>query len=176
MPGRRNVLLASASLTGYTFLDGPRNYSPVVSSLRAALTQNLGFEWRTDYDPMRSYFVNSGLTMDARFDDFFVSVGHNEVRSDPILSPSVNQLSGMFGFGQETRKGWSSRFLLNYDYKQAVLPFAQAQITYNTDCCGWSVQYRRLAFGSRNENQFRFAFAVANVGSFGTLRRQERMF
>jgi LPS-assembly protein len=38
------------------------------------------------------------------------------------------------------------------------------------------VQFRRLGFGIRNENQFRVAFAVANIGSFGTLRRQERLF
>ena len=33
-----------------------------------------------------------------------------------------------------------------------------------------------FALGNRNENQFRVAFAVANIGSFGTLRRQERIF
>jgi LPS-assembly protein len=54
--------------------------------------------------------------------------------------------------------------------------FNQTQVTYNTDCCGWSVQYRRFGFGNRNENQYRFAFAVANIGSFGTLKRQERLF
>ena len=33
--GRRNVLLSSATLTGYTFLDTARNYSPISSVLRA---------------------------------------------------------------------------------------------------------------------------------------------
>jgi LPS-assembly protein len=63
-----------------------------------------------------------------------------------------------------------------YDFARKITIFTQTQVTYNTDCCGWSVQYRRFGFGSRNENQFRVAFAVANIGSFGTLRRQERMF
>jgi LPS-assembly protein len=54
------------------------------------------------------------------------------------------------------------------------MPYATAQATYNTDCCGLSVEYSRLGF--RNENQFRVAFAVANLGSFGTLRKQEKMF
>ena len=40
-----------------------------------------------------------------------------------------------------------------------------------------SVEYRRFALGSvRNENQFRFALTLANVGTFGTLRKQERLF
>jgi len=49
-------------------------------------------------------------------------------------------------------------------------------VTYNTDCCGFSVQYRRFAVGTRNENQFRIAFAVSNIGSFGTLKPQEPIF
>jgi LPS-assembly protein len=63
-----------------------------------------------------------------------------------------------------------------YDFRLSIMQFATTQITYNTDCCGLSVQYRRFSFGTRNENQFRVAFAVANIGSFGTLRRQERAF
>jgi LPS-assembly protein len=38
------------------------------------------------------------------------------------------------------------------------------------------VQYQRISAGTRNENVFRIAFAVANIGSFGTLRKQERVF
>jgi LPS-assembly protein len=51
------------------------------------------------------------------------------------------------------------------------------QLAYNWDCCGLSVEYRRFALGAvRNENQFRFNFALANIGSFGNLRRQEKLF
>jgi LPS-assembly protein len=49
-------------------------------------------------------------------------------------------------------------------------------VTYNTDCCGFNIQYRRSSFGTRNENQFRVAFAVSNIGSAGTLRKQDRIF
>ena len=62
-----------------------------------------------------------------------------------------------------------------YDYKKAILDYAAAQVTYNTDCCGFSIQYRRFAFGTRNENQFRVSFAIANIGSVGTLKHQERL-
>jgi LPS-assembly protein len=39
------------------------------------------------------------------------------------------------------------------------------------------VEYRRLALGQvRTENQFRVAFIIANIGNFGNLRRQEKIF
>jgi len=56
------------------------------------------------------------------------------------------------------------------------MQFGTAQVTYNTDCCGLSVQYRRFSFGIRNENQFLLSFSVANIGSVGNLRKQERLF
>ena len=70
----------------------------------------------------------------------------------------------------------SAGFFANYDYRIGRMQFNQSQVTYNTDCCGLSVQFRRFNFGTRNENQWRVAFVIANIGSFGTLRRQERFF
>jgi LPS-assembly protein len=175
--GQRNVLLSSARLTGYAFLDVPRNFSPVVSVLRMTPRPGFGLEWRADYDPARGHFVNSGFNADGRIStNYFVSVGHNQVRSSPNLSTTANQIRGILAYGQENRRGWSAGGLVIYDYTQKVLPIAQTQVTYNTDCCGWSVQYRRFGLVTRSENQFRVAFAVANIGSFGTLKRQERMF
>ncbi len=51
------------------------------------------------------------------------------------------------------------------------------QAAYNGNCCGISFEFRRLALGPvRSENQFRVGFLLANVGTFGTLRRQEKLF
>jgi LPS-assembly protein len=50
------------------------------------------------------------------------------------------------------------------------------QVTYNSECCGISVQFRRIGVGAGIRNDFRVALAVANIGSFGSLRRQERLF
>jgi LPS-assembly protein len=63
-----------------------------------------------------------------------------------------------------------------YDYRLGVLQYATAQVTYNTDCCGISAQFRRFNFGVRDETQILVSFSVANMGSFGTLRKQERLF
>ena len=50
------------------------------------------------------------------------------------------------------------------------------QVSYNTDCCGWSVQLRQFNLGIRNENQYLFSFSVANIGNFGSLQKQARIF
>jgi len=176
LPGQRNVLLTQLDLTPFTFLDGPRTYSPLVSELRATPLWNISFEWRADYDEVRHAFVASMASADWRKGSYFISVGHDEVHSDPNLLPSENQLRTTFGIGNQTRRGWNAAFVAIYDYRQAKLQYAIVQATYNTDCCGFSVQFARLDFGTRNENQYRFAFAVANLGSFGTLKRQERIF
>jgi LPS-assembly protein len=177
--GQRNVLLSSATLTGYTFLDGPRNYSPVVSNLRAMPDPRVGIEWRADYDPLRSRFVNSGISVDARISQYFVSVGHNQVRSVEVLSPNANQFRGLVGIGQDNKRGWSAAFSAFYDYRIGVLQQATTQVTYNSDCCGLSMQYQsraRVGTAFPPDNLFRIAFSISNIGSFGTLKRQERIF
>jgi LPS-assembly protein len=56
------------------------------------------------------------------------------------------------------------------------MQYALAQATYNTDCCGLSVQYRRFSIGLRDENQYLLSFAISNIATFGTLKKQERLF
>jgi LPS-assembly protein len=175
VPGLRNVIQSSVDLTGYAFLDGRRNQSPIVSAFR--VQSKVGLEWRTDYDPVRHEIVNSSVSIDGRFDNkYFFSAGHTDLKADPVLAPTANQFRGVIGYGGDNHRGWNFGFSAYYDYRLGVLQYSQTQITYNTDCCGFSVQYRRFAFGTRNENQFRVAFAVSNIGTFGTLKRQERIF
>ena len=128
-------------------LDQPRSYSPIVSLLR--YTSLVSLEWRADYDPVRGHIVNSVFSADWRKDRYYISAGHGMVRNDPVLSPSQNQFRFGGGVGNENRRGWNWGGYLSYDYRQQVLQYASTQVTYNTDCCGWSVQYRRFSFGTR---------------------------
>ena len=175
-PGQRNVLQSTNELTAYGFLDQRRNYSPIVSAVRAKPIPELAIEWRADYDPLRGIITNTGFTADVRKGQVFVAFGHNKVAKIPLLSPEANQLVGRIGYGNEQHKGWNAGFNSVYDYRQGILQYAATQISYNSDCCGISVQWRRFSFGARNENQYLVSFAVANIGTFGTLRKQERLF
>ena len=174
VPGERNVLQSSLDLTGYAFLNGLRNSSPIVSVFR--VQSRVGLEWRSDYDVARHAWANSSLNADARFQQVFVSLGHTSLRTDPVLAPYANQIRGVIGWGADGRRGWNYGFSGYYDYRVGVLQYSQFQATYNNDCCGFSIQWRSFDLGTRNENQFRVAFAVSNIGSFGTLKRQEQRF
>ena len=175
IPGQRNVLTSTVDLTGIPFLDGPRHQSPVVSVLR--YQSNINLEWRTDYDPVRGGFIDTGVNVDRRVKQLFASLGEYLLKSNPLLAaPGSNQLRGQITYGGDNRRGFNYGFSAFYDNRLGILQFAQSQVTYNTDCCGFSVQYRRFDFGTRNENQFRVAFAVSNIGSVGTLRKQDRIF
>ena len=80
-------------------------------------------------------------------------------------------------YGDFNRRGWNVALTNVYDYRRHLFLYSISQITYNTDCCGFSLEYRRLAIGrTRNDNQFRIGISIANVGSFGTLRPAERLF
>jgi LPS-assembly protein len=175
--GSRNVFLSTVDLTPFAFADTPRRYSPLVSVLRVSPYHNYTVEWRNDYDQLRGKLVNSGVAADANWENFSLSLGHYAVRSARLLSPSSNQLRAMARYGSVNKRGWNVGFNVVYDYRLAIMQYANTQVTYNTDCCGFSVEWRRFALGlTRNENQFRLALTVANVGSFGTLKKQERMF
>jgi LPS-assembly protein len=173
--GQRNVVESSEELDGFAFLDGPRNYSPIVSALR--FQHVVGVDWRIDYDPLLKRVSNSSINVDYRFlAKYFISVGQTEVRPDPSVAPSSDQLHGLVGFGNQNRKGWNGAMSVYYDYKNHVTVFATAEVTYNTDCCGISVEYRRFNIGTRDDTQYRMAFTVSNIGSFGTLQKQDRIF
>jgi LPS-assembly protein len=178
VPGRRNVFASTIDSTPFAFVDQPRNYSPISTSMKFRPTWRYTLEWRNDYDSLRGKLVNSQVGAGAQFDAWSVSVSHSAVRSLSALAPPSNQLRTSVRWGDFNRRGWNVAVANIYDYRQKNFLYTISQITYNTDCCGFSVEWRRLpAIGqTRNDNQFRASLSVANVGSFGTLRPQERLF
>jgi LPS-assembly protein len=75
------------------------------------------------------------------------------------------------------RRGWNAVFAGSYDIRAEFMQFTAVQVSFNNECCGISFDYRRFALGpTRTENQFRVAFSLSNIGTFGTLKRQERLF
>jgi LPS-assembly protein len=174
--GQSNLFASTADLTAYAFLVGPRNTSPVASTLRASPVPGFGIQWQADYDPRYHAVLDSSFSLDYRWQRYFFSAGNNLVHTNPILTPTVNQYRFRIGFGDSYRRGWNAGLDAIYDSHQGIVQYYTAQVTYNTDCCGFSVQYHRYNIGTTDRSQFRIAFAVANIGSFGTLRKQDRMF
>ncbi len=173
--GNRDIIESEMDLTGIAFLDGPRSYSPISSVMRVQSAVN--FEWRTDYDPLRHDFADMEVSLDGRLKSkYFWGLGDTDIHTDPILLPRANQLNARIGYGNPNSRGWNAGFQIWYNVLQATVQFWDFQVTRNTDCCGFSMQYRRFNIGNRDDQQFEFAFAISNIGTFGSLKRQDRMF
>jgi LPS-assembly protein len=178
VPGQRNVFESTAALTGYSFLVGPRRYSPVVSSVRVTPVSGLSIQWQTDYDPLMHAIVNSAFSMDYRWKKkYLISGGNNEVHSSPLLTPYANQFRMRAQYAVPNDRGFNAGVDAIYDYRQQKLLYATTQVTYNTDCCGLSLQFRRVyRVNLPDENLYYVSFSVANIGAFGSLRKQDRLF
>jgi len=178
VPGVRNVFASTADLTAYAFLVGPRSSSPIVSMFRASPIPGLGIQWQADYDHRFGGVTDSSLSVDYRYKKYSISVGNNEVNTDQRITPPSNQFRGRIAFGDPAHKGINAGFELGYDYKQGYVQYVTSQLTYNTDCCGISVQFRQYNIpGVITNPEFRVAFSVANISTtLGNLKKQDRMF
>jgi LPS-assembly protein len=177
IPGQRNVFLAAQEVTPYAFLLYPRVESPIDSSLRTTPIPGVTFEWRADYDPFFKRLTNSTVAMDLRWKKYyFVSLGDNLVHTNPILSKPEDQIHARAGYGEITHRGINFGVDTIYDIRNHALDWLTVQATYNTDCCGLSVQYRVSDIAGIVFTQYRLSFSVSNLGSFGTLRKQDRIF
>ncbi len=199
--GTRNVFTTTVNFTGIAFVTEPRRFSPVVSRLRVRTSSNSDMEWQLDYDTQKGRINSSTFYTGFHFGDFFVGASHaylqvpGEVVTDPTtgtvlptciphvfnqpscVPPLFDQIRAQLGYGSPTKRGWSAAGNIGFDREFNLLQYGAAQTAYNWDCCGVSFEYRRFSLGSvRNENQYRFAFTLANIGSFGNLKRQERLF
>jgi len=186
IPGQRNVFTTTAELTGISFLTDFRRFSPIVSRLRIRTTKDTDVEWHLDYDTQLNRINASTALVTHHFGDYFVAGSHAfletpaAINANPTggaLPERFNQMRWLVGYGSPNKRGLSAAANIGFDVTNSFLQYSAGQVSYNWDCCGFSVEYRRLALGSvRNENQFRFALSLTNLGTFGTLRRQERLF
>ena len=169
-------MLSELEISPFAFLDEPRNYSPIVSTLTASPYTFFSIEWRADYDPRRGKFVAHTINSSFRYSKYFVTLGDTAITTNPLLVPQANQLTFGGGYGNNNRKGWNAAALIDYDVLLSRRLFSFVQTSYNTDCCGFSFQIRSYNLGIRNENQYLFSFSVANIGNFGSMQKQDRIF
>jgi LPS-assembly protein len=184
--GRRNVFATTADFSGIAFVTGPRTFAPLISRLRVATSHNTDLQWNLDYDIRMGRLNASTSIFTVHAGKFFVGGSQAFLRvpgevlvSNAIDAPAeFNQFRWLVGYGSPTRPGLSAAANIGFDVSQRFLQYSAVQTSYNWDCFGLSFEYRRFALGSvRNENQFRFAFSLTNIGlSLGTLRTQERLF
>ena len=185
VPGRRNVFQALDSITPFAFADEPRRFSPINSDLVISPGGKYDAEIRLDYDTVRHRITTAGTLLKIRpTENFNFTVAQFSIDNtagpppnNAVLQPPVNQIRAQVGYGAPNRRGWNAQGGFGYDVKQNVLQNEFVEVTYNGSCCGISFEYRRLSLGEiRTENQFRVSLNIANIGTFGNLRREEKIF
>jgi len=176
--GQRNVFQALDSITPFAFASTPRNWSPIVSDLRLTPGGRYDAEQILEYDPQLSKVTTIGTLLKMKpYSEFYFTIAEFRLQGDPVVQPPSNQIRTIVGYGNLARKGFNVSTGLSYDFVAGTLQNQFVQVNYNGGCCGLAVEYLHLNLGTvRTENQFRVAFVIANIGTFGNLRRQEKIY
>jgi LPS-assembly protein len=203
--GPRSILQTTLDFSGIAFLTGPRNISPLTSRLRVRTSAKLDVEWDFDFDtcsarvspssiafsqPCEKKFTSNNVFVDVHQGDqarWPVFGGISYARLDAparsyvegVLSSvaDFNQMRVLFGFGKPTRAGPSAAAYAGLDLDLGTVQYGAVQVSYNWNCCGVSVEYRKYELGTaRNDNGYKFNFTLANIGSAGNLRHADQVF
>jgi LPS-assembly protein len=180
--GRRNVFDSTLDMSGIAFLTSPRNLAPVTSRIRFEVIDNLRVQWDLDYDPKTGQLDSNNLYAGYSWGRTTAGLGHallnavDETRGSASTIKS-QQLEPFLSIGKPTGGGFNLAAHGGYDFVLGQLQYAGLQATYNWDCCGLTVGYRRFQLGSvRDETQYLYSFTIANFGSVGDIRRANSVF
>ena len=142
----------------------------------------------TFFHPRHHRFDNQSFSGNFRHQKYFFNVGETAITTNQLyanglllpdaqqLFPLTNQASFGGGYGSTNRQGFNVAAQVFYDFLNHEVTFSEYQASYNSNCCGFSLEIRRINNVIRNDNQYLFSFSVANIGSIGTLPRQSRIF
>ena len=190
VPGQRNVFDSTIDFTGIAFLTQPRRFSPIISRLRMQDAKS-DVQWAVDYDPVLHQLNASTLLVGRRLGNsgkWYVAGGQTYIREpaetspiagQPTLGLSIyNQYRVLVQYGNVAQRGLSGAAAVGVDDRLNLVQSATVQANYNWDCCGVAFEYSRYAFAPTvsQENSFRFSFSLANIGTFGTIRRLQRLY
>jgi LPS-assembly protein len=176
VPGQRNVFFPLNTLTAFAFEDAYRRFSPIITRVRFTPATRYEADFRMDYD-QQAHKIRAASVSGGVFTGFgFAALTYYNTRNLPPTQFPSNQIRATFAYGNSLRRGVNVAFSSNYDITARQLQYSTSQLAYNWDCCGVALEYRQFDFGARNESQFRFSFSLKNIGSFGNLRKQERLF
>jgi LPS-assembly protein len=189
---RRNIFQTTLNLSGIAFLTEPRNISPLISRLRLKPSNSFDLEWDFDLDTGARKFTANNVFVDFHQGNIFSGLSYARLNAPgrfytagfSSLVSDFNQLRFLLGYGSPTKPGLGVAANIGLDLAAitstrsiGLVQYAAVQASYNFDCCGFSVEYRKYELGSvRNENAYRFNITLANIGTAGNLRRAERLF
>ena len=198
--GPRTILATTLNFSGISFLTRPRSVSPLISRMRVRTSEHTDLEWDFDFDPCAvpsslgtgppargcdARFTSNNVYVDVHKGNLFSGIGYArlfapgrsyvEGASSPVAE--FNQMRILLGFGRPTRPGLSAAAYSGIDLDLGTVQYGAVQTSYNWNCCGISVEYRKYELGTtRNDNGYRFNFTLANIGTAGNLRHANQIF
>ncbi len=186
VPGQPNVFQTLDALTPFAFADVARRFSPIVSDITVEPGKRFDTQFIVNYDPQRNRMTAIGTLLKYKpYRESFLTLAHfstlnlplNPVPPPPNFEQRSNQVRVLGGYGEPNRHGWNVTVGASYDFTKSAFQNQIVEVSYNGSCCGIGFEYRRFSFGTiRNENQYSIVFRIANLGSAGNLRRQEKIF
>jgi len=195
---RRNIFDTTLDLSGIAFLTEARNIAPLISRMRFRSSSHTDVEWDFDYDTGANKFNSQNIFMDAHEGLVFGGISYarlnapgrnqtlnitTDTRSGSATS-NFSQMRVLLGYGAPTRPGLSVATSAGLDLnagsgqdQSGVAQYITIQSSYNWNCCGLAIEYRKYDLGSvRNEGTYSFNFTLANIGTAGNLRRAQALF
>jgi LPS-assembly protein len=196
--GPRSILDTTLNFSGISFLTRPRDLSPLISRLHVRTSEKTDVEWDMDYDfcsaspgvnsqsnACKRKFTANNIYATVHQGDVFAGIsyarlnapGRSYVNGSSSAVAEFNQMRFRVGFGSPTKQHLSAAASAGLDLDLGSVQYGSVQASYNWNCCGVSVEYRKYELGSaRNDNGYRFNFTLANIGSAGNLRHQDQVF
>ena len=193
---RRNIFDTTLDFSGIAFLTQPRIISPLKSRMRFRTSSHADIAWDFDFDTGAKKLTSSNTFLDLHegrvFGGFsyallnapgrtYTEVINTTTNQTTKLTTSAisdfSQMRFLLGYGTPSQPGLSAAFSGGIDLSLGSAQYITVQTSYNWNCCGLSLEYRKYDLGTiRNEGAYRFNFTLANIGSAGNLRRAESLF
>ena len=176
--GQPNIIQPLDSISPFFVATGPVRYSPLVSDFLVSPGGLYDAELRLEYDTHNHRFTSAGtlLKLHPR-QNFTVTLAHFDINADPGIQLRSNQVRALVGYGDQSRKGWNFTGGFAYDIQQRSLESQIVQVGYNGSCCGIQFEYRHQDLGVvQPENQYRVSLVIANIGAFGNVKKQDKIF
>jgi LPS-assembly protein len=186
--GRRNIFDTTLNLSGIAFLTEPREISPLVSRLRVRTSANLDVEWDFDLDTGAKKFTSNNVLLDVHQGNVFGGLSYARLNApgrfytEGVTSAvsDFNQIRLLLGYGSPTKAGLSVAANVGLDLNSTssgLVQYGALQSSYNWNCCGFSVEYRKYELGSvRNESAEKFSITLLNIGTAGDLTHAVSLF
>ena len=92
------------------------------------------------------------------------------------MQAANNQLHGSLSYGNGLNRGLSFSTAIAYDLQEHVFQGAIVRLGYNTECYGLTFEITDYNLGANQERKWRLAFSLKNIGTFGNMRSQDRVF